>query len=125
MTPLGTFAVTAEGGEVAAFRAATGLAPGDEVPATYAMRWLAAPEVRAATLAMVPEPDVVPVHESQTFDFIAPLTVGSDYRMEIAARRETAPERLILDAAIRGGDGAPCLRVETILRLFSTVPAAA
>ncbi len=35
MTPLGAFAVRAEPAEVAAFRAATGLPPGDMVPVTF------------------------------------------------------------------------------------------
>ena len=125
MTPLGSFAVTTDRAEVDAFRAATGLPPGDGVPATFPMRWLAAPEVRAALLAIAPEPDLVPVHESQTFEYLAPLFVGVRYALALAARREAAPDRLVLTGTISGEDGAPCVHVETILRLFSAVAVAA
>lgn len=125
MTPLGPFAVRAEPAEVAAFRAVTGLPPGDTVPATFPMRWLAAPEVRDALLAMAAEPDLVPVHESQMFDYLAPLTVGEHYEMRLDAHRESAPERLVLTGTVTGRSGAIHLRIETMLRLFSTAAVAA
>ncbi len=125
MTPLGAFAVCAEPAEVAAFRAATGLPRGDAVPATFPMRWLAAPEVRDALLAMAGEPDLVPVHESQLFDYLAPLSIGERYEMCLDVRRETAPDRLVLTGAITARSGAIHLRIETILRLFSTAAVAA
>lgn len=125
MTPLGPFAVRAEPAEVAAFRAVTGLSPGDTVPATFPMRWLAAPEVRDALLAMAAEPDLVPVHESQMFDYLAPLTVGEHYEMRLDAHRESAPERLVLTGTVTGRSGAIHLRIETMLRLFSTAAVAA
>ena len=120
MTPLGPFAVVAGRAEVDAFRAATGLLPGGAVPATFPMRWLATPEVRDALLTMAAEPDIVPVHESQLFDYLAPLTIGQPYEMRLDARRETGPDRLVLTGTIAGDDGAIHVRVETILRLFST-----
>ena len=124
MTPLGPCAVQAEPAEVAAFRAVTGLPPGDTVPATFPMRWLAAPEVRDALLAMAAEPDLVPVHESQMFDYLAPLTVGEHYEMRLDAHRESAPERLVLTGTVTGRSGAIHLRIETMLRLFSTAAVA-
>ncbi len=125
MTPLGAFAVRAEPAEVAAFRAATGLPPGDMVPVTFPMRWLASPEVRDGLLAMASEPDLVPVHESQLFDYIAPLVTGDRYEMNLDARRETTPDRLVLTGTITAEDGTIHVRLETILRLFSTSAAAA
>ena len=125
MTPLGPFAVRAEPAEVAAFRTVTGLPPGDTVPATFPMRWLAAPEVRDALLAMAAEPDLVPVHESQMFDYLVPLNAGEDYQMRLDAHRESAPERLVLTGIVTARSGAVHLRIETMLRLFSTVAVAA
>ncbi len=125
MTPLGTFPVAATRAEVAAFRAATGLEPGEGVPSTFPMRWLAAPELREALLALAPEEDLVPVHESQVFEYLAPLVVDGRYAMEFAARREASPERLVLAGTISDAAGTPLVRVETILRLFSTSAAAA
>lgn len=125
MTPLGTFAVVAARAEVVAFRAATGLEPGEGVPTTFPMRWLAAPELRDALLALAPEEDLVPVHESQVFEYLAPLAVDGHYTMELAARREASPERLVLAGTIGDATGTPLVRVETILRLFSTSAVAA
>lgn len=125
MTPLGSFAVTADRAAVDAFRAATGLPPGGGVPATFPMRWLAAPAVRDALLAMAPEPDLVPVHESQSFDYLAPLAVGQSYDMQLEARRDAAPERLVLTGTVAAVDGTVLVQVETILRLFSTASVAA
>lgn len=125
MTPLGTFAVTAERAAVAAFRAATGLPPGEAVPATFPVLWLAAPAPRDALLAMAPEPDLVPVHESQSFEYLAPLAVGESYELRLEARRDAAPDRLLLFGTVAASDGTPLVRVETILRLFSTAAVAA
>ena len=124
MTPLGPFAVRAVCAEVEAFRAATGLPPGAAVPATFPMRWLAAPEIRDALLAMASEPDLVPVHESQVFDYLAPLIIGERYEMRLEARRETGPDRLVLTGTVGGDDGADHVRIETVLRLFSTAAVA-
>lgn len=124
MTPLGRFSVVAEPAEVDAFRAATGLPPGDAVPATFPMRWLAAAEVRDALLAMVREPGVVPFHESQTFEHLMPLVRGAAYALDLSASVEHSPDRLVLTGTVFG-DGVPHVRLETILRLFSTAAAAA
>lgn len=125
-TGIGSFRVRAEPGEVAAFREATGL-PGDHanVPLTYPMRWLVTPDIRAALLAMVPEPDLVLVHESQTFDYQRQLRCGADYVLSLAVRREAAPDRLFVDGMIADAEGLPFAAVETILRLFSTKAVAA
>ncbi len=125
MTPLGSFAVTADRAAVDAFRAATGMLPGDGVPATFPMRWLAAPAVRDALLTMASEPELVPVHEAQTFEYLAALSVGQSYELRLEARREAAPERLVLAGMVAAADGTQVVRVETILRLFSTAAVAA
>lgn len=108
-----------------AFRTATGLPPGEAVPATFPMRWLAAPEIRDALRALAAAPNVVPVHESQTFDYAAPLSIGEGYEIRLDARRETMPDRLILTGTIAASDGSIRVRLETILRLFSTAAVAA
>lgn len=125
-TPIGSFTVRAEPGEVAAFRAAIGV-EGDaaELPFTYPIRWMVTPEIRPELLALVPEPDLVLFHESQTFAYERPLVSGEDYTLTLTARRETAPDRLLVDGAISDGAGKACATVETILRLFSTKAAVA
>lgn len=120
MTPLGSFNVTAARAEVEAFRAATGLAPGNCVPVTFPMRWVAAGEPRDAMLAMVSEPHLVPVHESQIFEYNGTLDVDENYTMELTARREAAPDRLVLAGTISDAVGTLLVRLETVLRLFST-----
>ena len=76
-TPLGCFAVKGTAAEAEAFRSATGLSPPDGaiLPLTFPMRWLAAPDVRRAMIAMVPDA-VALVHEAQAFDYERPLPGG-------------------------------------------------
>ena len=118
-TPLGCFPVTGTAAEADAFRAATGLAPADEtvLPLTFPMRWLAAPEVRGALVAMTAG-DFALVHEAQTFDYERPLRVGEAYALTARARREADPDRLVLHGSIAARDGTPVARLETVLRLF-------
>lgn len=125
MTSLGTFSVVARPDEVVAFRAATGLPPGAAVPATFPMRWLASPAVRDALLALAPESHLVPVHESQLFDYRGAILAGRDYDMTLAARREPAPDRLVLDGTVAEADGTTVVTVETVLRLFGDEAATA
>ena len=114
---LGAFQVAATQGEVAAFRSATRCL-GEGVPLTFPMRWLASPELRRALLAMVPEPDLIPVHESQTFEYVQPLTVDQAYVLTLSAGRESAPDRLVVAGVVASGTGEMVVRLETILRLF-------
>ena len=118
-TPLGCFPVMATAAEARAFRSATGLSPlgGAILPLTFPMRWLAAPDVRGAMIAMVPD-GVALIHEAQTFDYERPLRVGECYALTLLARREADPDRLVLHGSIATGDGAPLARLETVLRLF-------
>ena len=125
-TILGPFAVMARPQEVAAFRAATGLVDaGDRLPLTFPMRWMASPDVRAALRSLLSEGDLVPVHEGQGFDYAMPLFVGTAYTLRLEARRETAPDRLIVGGTIATEDGLIHAKLETILRLFSTTAIAA
>ena len=121
---LGRFEVRAEPAEVTAFRRATGLPVADALPLTFPIRWLAAPAVRAAMSAMVPDADLVFLHEAQTFDYAVPLRCGETYAMALTARREDDPDRLVVDATILAADGAPCARCETVLRLVRVADAA-
>ena len=126
---IGTFAVSADAAEVAAFRRAARIDDAGDalslevLPFTWPIRWMARPDIRAALTALVPEPDLVPFHESQTFDYVAALRVGSPYTLVVSARRETAPERLVVDGVL-SADGAQVATIETVLRLFSTQAAA-
>ncbi len=124
---LGTFAVIGTLEQAAAFRAATGQRgePAHVLPLTFPMRWLVTTEVRAAIAMLVPQPDLVLVHESQTFDYVSPLRAGERYAMTLTARRKTDPDQLIVDGAIASLEGKPVATLETILRLFSSAPGAA
>ncbi|MGD0635083.1 MAG: hypothetical protein ABSA13_12540 [Beijerinckiaceae bacterium] len=116
---LGTFPVSSTAGEAAAFRAATGVeSAGDVLPLTFPMRWLVAPEIRAALLDAVADPDVVLVHESQIFDYSHRLRSGESYALSVSARRESAPDRLLVDGVISDASGLELARLETILRLI-------
>lgn len=120
---IGTFAVSAAAAEVAAFRQAARLdETGDALPFTWPIRWMARPDVRAALTALVPEPDIVPFHESQTFDYAAPLRAGATYALAVTARRESAPDRLVAEGVL-SADGTRVATIETVLRLFSTTGA--
>ena len=121
-TTLGTFAVIGTAEEAKAYRAATGMAaePSYVLPLTFPMRWLATTEVRAAIATLVPQPDLVLVHESQTFDYVSPLRAGERYAMTLTARRKTDPDQLIVDGVIASLEGKHAATLETILRLFSS-----
>ncbi len=122
---LGTFAVVAEAAAVAAFRRATGCGGDDRtVPATFPMRWLARPDVRCAIMALLPEPDLVPVHESQSFDYAGPLEPQVAYHLALSAARSCEPERLSVHGLLLDDMQRELLRLETVLRLVA-VPAAA
>jgi hypothetical protein len=119
---LGRFAVVGTAEEVDAFCRATGAAAGPTLPLTFPMRWLVAPGVRTALLDLVGDADIVLVHESQSFAYTSPLRIGDLYALDLTARRETAPDRLILDGAVIDSSGGEQARIETILRLIA-VPA--
>ncbi|MFO1168420.1 MAG: hypothetical protein U1E19_09950 [Rhodoblastus sp.] len=112
---LGPFEVATDPAVVAAFAAATG-APSGEIPVTFPIVWLSASELKAALRAAAGD-DFLPVHESQSFDYARALTPGAAYRLTAAARREAAPERLIVEADVSEPSGAPVLSMRAVLRL--------
>ena len=123
---LGTFPVVAGTDDVAAFRAATRCGgDGMRPPLTFPMRWLAQPEIRRVLLDMVSDADLIPVHESQTFEYLQPLSIGEPYELALSGRREVGPDRLVVDGVISGADGTALVRLEMILRLFAGQAAAA
>lgn len=116
---IGPFAVNASAPEVAAFRQALGLlGAGPEVPLTFPMRWLAAPEVRAAILqrlgasadAALGDGPVL-VHLEQEFHSVAPLRVGGDYAMAVAVDRAPQGGMMSLRADITDAERLCCRAV--------------
>ena len=114
--PLGTFTVRATAAAAAAFARETGNLP-QGVPFTFPVRWLARPDFLEAAVEMIGDANWVPIHESQSFDYRAPLAVDEDYAMTVAMKRETEPSRIILLADIGPADGAPLLTMEMMLRI--------
>ena len=92
---------------------------GDAAPLAYPALWLAQPRPRDRIAQICAEADALPVHESQRFDYAAPLRQGVRYLLAIAARREVEPSRLVLDATLSDLQGPAVGRVETVLRLVS------
>ncbi len=112
---LGPFEVATGASEILAFAKATG-APGDGVPATFPIVWLSAPALKAALREAV-GPDFLPVHESQSFDYARLLAPDAAYRLAAVARRERAPDRLVVEASVTEPAGAPVLTLRAVLRL--------
>ncbi|WP_297299571.1 hypothetical protein [uncultured Methylovirgula sp.] len=113
---LGTFTVRAAAAEAAAFAREVG-SPGQSVPFTFPVRWLARPDFQAAAVEMIGDANWVPIHESQSFDYRAPLTLDADYAMTVTMKRETEPSRIILSAYVGVADEAPSLSMEMTLRI--------
>ena len=112
---LGPFEVATDPAEIAAFAAAVGSGDG-YVPPTFPIVWLSAPALKAALRDAV-GPDFLPVHESQSFDYIRPLAAGAACRLTAIARREHAPDRLVVEASVADLAGAPVLTMRAVLRL--------
>ena len=127
LAALGTFPVVADGEAVAAFRAATDCAADCAVPVTFPMRWLMQPDVRQAIMSLLPEANLVPVHESQSFDYVEALRVDASYRLLLSGARSREPARLTVQAAIADAAGVELARLDTVLRLIeipTTIPPA-
>lgn len=123
MVRVGPLIVRAGHAEIAAFQREIGGEIGaTAVPFTFPVRWLTHHDIRAAGAALLGAAPFVPIHESQSFDYIRPLIAEADYQMNVEIRLETAPVRLILRAEI--GDETPYLYSEMILRIIP-VPTAA
>ncbi len=126
VTALGCFAMRATRAETAAFRAAIGLvATDDVVPLTFPMRWLVAPAIRAALLAVVADPALVLVHESQDFEYTRRPRIDEPLALTLVAWREMAPDRLRVEGVIADADGVEIGRIETVLRLIAAPAEAA
>ena len=68
---------------------------------------------------------MIPVHESQMFDYIRPLSSQVPYLLTLGGRREVGPDRLVVEGVVTRADGAVVVRLEMILRLFSSQAATA
>ncbi|TLG78852.1 hypothetical protein [Methylocystis sp. B8] len=118
---LGPFRLRVDPARAAAYARETG---GDveTVPLAYPAIWLAEPSLFSVVRDLCDDLDVVPVHESQSFSYDAPLVAGESYDFSVTISREDTPPRLTLVAMVARLDGEPCARVETMMRL---VPRAA
>lgn len=112
---LGPFRFRVDPERAAAFAREIG-ADAASVPLSYPAVWIADPKLFEPVRDLCAAEGVVPVHESQSFSFSAPLQAGAAYDVTVALRREDAPPRLILDATIAAG-GETVAKSETVLRL--------
>ena len=113
---LGPFSVRVDPARAAAYAREVG-ADETSVPLAFPAVWLAEPGLFAVVREFCAELDVVPVHESQSFAYEALLVAGESYDLSVTLRREEKPPRLTLEASIVTPAGAPCGRIETMLRL--------
>lgn len=121
---VGPISVKADAAEADAFRGATPLLgeTGDELPFTFPMRWLANAEIRAAATRLIGDDTgqhVLAWHESQTFDYAAPLRVGETYRLNVHMRRPPEARQIIVAAEIGPSADLVHLRMEMILRVVA------
>jgi hypothetical protein len=113
---LGTFTVRAASDEADAFRRETG-GSGQGLPFTFPVRWLARSDFHAIAADMIGDRNWVPIHESQSFDYRAPLATDVDYTMMVKMQRQSEPSRIILLAEVGPAGAAPALFMEMILRI--------
>jgi hypothetical protein len=118
--------VRADATQVAAFRRATlDVAATDDfgvLPFTFPIRWLARPEIRAAVARLVRGEDsaaLLPLHESQVFDYATPLLADVDYCMSVDICREAEPARLVLRAEVGPEANIVHLHMEMVLRIVA------
>lgn len=118
---LGPFRVVVGKEREAAFRREIGFALREDgtAPASFPVVWLTSPEIHAVIARELGSENAVPVHESQSFAYEAPLRVGESYEMRVALRREPTPPRLIIEALVATLSGEPRARIETMLRIVS------
>lgn len=116
---LGPIRVRVDEERAARLRRETGFAEtaASVVPAAYPAVWMTSAEVGGALRDALAGEDAVPVHESQSFHYFAPLRVGEDYDLTVAITRESAPLRLVVNATVAAEDGAVRLRAEALLRI--------
>jgi hypothetical protein len=109
--------VRADREAVFAFQRATcGSVKENHVPLTFPVYWLALPDVRGMLEALLGK-GFFPVHEAQSFNYLQSLVLDADYELDVELSRSQKPPRLTLNATVMTSDGAPCVRIETVLRL--------
>jgi hypothetical protein len=121
---IGPLAVKADAAHVCEFLNATsgGGDTGGLLPFTFPICWMAMPEIRAAVASLARADDgsaLLPLHESQSFDYAEPLCAGVDYCMSVDIRREDAPLRLVLRADVGPSIDVVHLRMEMALRVVA------
>lgn len=118
---LGPIRVRVEKDRVAAFCRETGFEERADgvVPVCFPSVWLSLPEVHGAILRQFTGGDVVPLHESQSFDCRLPLRSGESYDLMVILRREKTPSRLVVDGEVSTLEGSLCVRAQTGLRLVT------
>jgi hypothetical protein len=114
---LGPFLVRTEPADVTAFARQTG-ARADHVPFTFPVRWLARRELQAAAVEIIGDVNWVPIHESQSFDYRAPLSLNTDYEISVTMKRELEPSRIVVVVHVGPSGEAIHLRMEMILRII-------
>ena len=114
--PLGPFEVKADQGSISAFAAALGQAISD-TPAIFPIVWLSAPALKQKLRSAL-GPGHLPIHETQSFDYEHPLTPGR-YRLSGVARRECAPDRLIVTMQAIDGGGRTTVVLRSVLRIVT------
>ena len=113
---LGPFRFTVDPARSAVFAREIG-ADETRAPLSYPAVWIADARIFDPVRDLCAGEDVVPVHESQSFSFTAPLRAGADYNVCVTLRREASPPRLIIDAAIADAGGVQVATSKTMLRL--------
>lgn len=115
---VGTFEVCASTEEIHTFRQSLGVPLArTEMPFTYPMRWLAAPEVRGAILKAIgiehgpvqhDDPGRVLVHLDQKFTYHVPLNAEEAYTMRLWLSPLHQAETVTLRAEILSGGHLCC-----------------
>jgi len=113
---LGPFRLRVDPAQAEAYARETG-GDGKSVPLSFPAVWLTDPTLFDPVRDLCATLDVVPVHESQSFAYVAPIVAGDSYDVSVAMRREETPPRLVIDATIAALDGKAVAKSETMLRL--------
>ncbi|WP_036283532.1 hypothetical protein [Methylocystis sp. ATCC 49242] len=116
-TTLGPFRLRVDPERARAYGLETGGDGSGAPPLCYPALWLTDPALFDRVKDLCAALDVVPVHESQSFDNETPLVAGESYDVSVTMRREETPPRLVLEATVATPAGGRVARIETVLRL--------
>ncbi|HEY8260736.1 MAG TPA: hypothetical protein VIG55_05955 [Methylosinus sp.] len=118
-TRLGPFRVCADEERVLNYRRETGFVDSLEkiVPLAFPGVWMTTSAIGEAIRAALAGEGAIAVHESQSFQYSAPLRVGESYDLSVSLRREATPPRLVLSANLTTVAGETRMRAETLLRI--------